>query len=294
MAKVDREFLVPYLRDICALYMAERKLEKIIAKLTKKIEYLSGDIYVNPPKEPVYESTGCFEIFGWILGLFMTGGPILCLLSGEDLSGFEALVFVAILVGVGILIFVGSATHEQSKTNKIRQEVYEAALAEYKVDVDNAKQQTSMNHAKVPALQEERQTYIDELKKVNRLLKKVYSANVIPSHYRDVYAAVYLYDFFSTGRSDDLDMALNTFVLEQIKEKLDIIIQQQADIILHQRIMMVTQQKALEEQREHNAYLENKARRIAENMEERNQYLSMIESNTAATAYFAAATYLKN
>lgn len=293
MAKIDREFLVPYLRDVCALYMAERKLNKMITDLNKQIKYLSGDIYVSPPKEPVIEEMGCLGWFGWILGLFMTGGPILCLLSGEDLTGFEVLVVLGILVGVGILIFVGGATYEQSKANASRQASYEEALRKYKIDFEKAKQQTSMNHAKVPALQEERQLYVGELKKVEMLLEKVYNANVIPGHYRNMYAAVYLYDYFGKSRSDDLDIALNTFVLEQIKEKLDVIIQQQADIILGQRIMMVTQQKALEEQREHNAYLQKKARRIAESMEERNQYLSMIESSVSATAYFTAATYLK-
>ena len=104
---------------------------------------------------------------------------------------------------------------------------------------------------------------------------------------------MYLYDFFSTSRSDDLDMALNTYVLEQIKDKLDEMIEHQREAIINQRMLMVNQQRALEEQRAYHAYMKKRARQIASSLEEQNQYLDMIKCNTAATAYFAAADYLR-
>ena len=137
-------------------------------------------------------------------------------------------------------------------------------------------------------------TKIDnELKTVQSIINEVYGANIIPRYYRNKYVAVYLYDFFSTSRSNDLDMALNIFVLEQIKDRLDVIIETQQEQILNQRMIMANQRKSIEEQREHNAHMRKKACRIAADVEEQNQYLAMIESNTAATAYFAAANYLK-
>lgn len=132
-----------------------------------------------------------------------------------------------------------------------------------------------------------------ERNKIAKALNEVYAANIIPSHYRDMYAAVYLYDFFSTSRSDDLDMALNTYVLEQIKDKLDVIIEKQHTSILNQRLILANQQRSLEEQRAHNAYMRQKIYQIASSIEEQNQYLAMVESNPAATAYFAAANYLR-
>lgn len=293
MAKYDREFLVPYLQDICTLYLAERKLREKIKWLTDRINHLSYEIVVTPPKEPSYEKSGCFEGFAWILGLFMAGGSVLGLMSGEDLSGFEMIPVMGIIIGGVILAFAIGANSEQRKTNDELRKNYEAALKAYERDVDNAKRQNVLNKEKIPELLARKEMFSNELKKVSKLLKQAYSVNVIPRHYRDVYAAVYLYDFFSTGRSDDLDMALSLFVLEQIKDKLDKIIQQQADILLNQRIMISTQKQALEEQRAHNAYLEKKIHKIATSAEESNQYLAMIESNTAANAYFSAALYLK-
>ncbi len=133
----------------------------------------------------------------------------------------------------------------------------------------------------------------EERKRIAKTLDTVYAANIIPSHYRDMYAAVYLCDFFSTSRSDDLDMALNTYVLEQIKDKLDVIIEKQREAILNQRLILANQQKSLEEQRAHNDYMRQKVYQIASSIEEQNQYLAMIEGSSAATAYFAAANYLR-
>lgn len=133
----------------------------------------------------------------------------------------------------------------------------------------------------------------NEIKHTQRLLDDAYRVNIIPTHYRNKYAALFLYDWFNTGGSDDLDMALNMFVLEEIKEKLDMIIRNQSTIILNQRIMQAQQQKTIEQQNEHNRLMRNKLDQLCISSQEHNRYLSMIESNTAATAYFAAADYLK-
>ncbi|MCF2683275.1 hypothetical protein JQM82_09865, partial [Faecalicatena contorta] len=53
------------------------------------------------------------------------------------------------------------------------------------------------------------------------------------------------------------------------------------------------QREAIAQQKEYNEKMLNKVNQIIETNEERNQYLGMIESNTAANAYFAAANYLK-
>ena len=125
-------------------------------------------------------------------------------------------------------------------------------------------------------------------------MRQVYSANVIPGQYRNLYAAVYLYQYFGQSQADDLDLVLNTFVLEQIKAKLDVVIQQQSEAILNQRIMLANQEKTMEAQQKHAAMLESKLSRMEASDEERNQYLSMIESNTATTAYFATAQYINS
>lgn len=145
----------------------------------------------------------------------------------------------------------------------------------------------------IPAYEEELAYYKQERRRVKRLLNQVYDVNIIPGRYRDSYVAMYLYDWFGTSQADDLDMALNTLVLEEIKERLDTLISYQSQSILNQRMILANQQRAYNEQQRHNSLMRAEANRIAASNEERNIYLSMIESNTAATAYFAAAEYLK-
>ncbi len=133
-----------------------------------------------------------------------------------------------------------------------------------------------------------------EIKKIDALLGKVYSVNIIPSQYRDIYSVVYLYDLFSTSRLTDLDAALTLFVLEQIKSKLDEIILNQSTMILNQQIMIANQMKTLEQQQHHQNEMVAKLNRLSLIEEEHIIYLDMIERNTEATAYFSAATYLQN
>ena len=124
------------------------------------------------------------------------------------------------------------------------------------------------------------------------MIKKAYSINIIPNQYRDLYTIVYLYDYFEGSRETNLAMALNTFVLEQIKDRLDRIIAQLSDIILNQYVIMDNQKKAMQAaQRQHDA-LQSRLRRIEATNEERNVYLDMIESNTATMRYFATVDYL--
>lgn len=83
-------------------------------------------------------------------------------------------------------------------------------------------------------------------------------------------------------------MVMNSFVLEQLKEKMEVIIQNQPDMILDQCMMLANQKKTMERQQSHAAMMGAKLARPEAGDEERNQYLSRIECNTKAAAYFAA------
>ena len=81
------------------------------------------------------------------------------------------------------------------------------------------------------------------------------------------------------------------FILEEIKAKLDEVIQQQTTIILNQRISMAKQDtlnQAITEQR-----LEQKRAMATfeRNNERRDQYLSMINTNLMLSNYLAYKNY---
>lgn len=193
-----------------------------------------------------------------------------------------------------ILIYCITCIVDNIKSNKEYAAQYETEKREYEERVQRCQQKTAEEKARIPALQQKISFYEGELKRISGLLEQLYGANVIARQYRGLYPAVFLYDWFSTSGADDLDNALNMFVLEQIKAKLDQIIENQAEIILNQRMIMANQHQALAEQRSHNAYMREKACQISASMEEQERYLSMIEGNTAANAYFTAAAYLKD
>lgn len=301
MAKYNREFLVPYLHDICALYLANDELERKIFLTERKIEKIHTGKTVMKPDCPSVEP-------GWTasrVGLVCVGGALIIMamvaaygfFSGNlvDISGGAIFFACAVLGGTGIAICkpVISDAVEEEKFNRKQEALYSEGMRLYYLAVEEVEAENRKRREEIPVLQDDIKFYTSEKTKVQHLLDKLYSANVIPSRYRDKYTAVYLYDFFSTARSNDMDMALNTYVLEQIKDRLDIIIRQQCTAILNQRMILANQRTALEQQREHNRYMEMKAREVSTSLEEQKQYLCMIESNTAANAYFAAANYLK-
>lgn len=303
MAKFNREFLVPYLEDVCALYMADLEVCAKMFGVQKEILVLQHGEEIEPPAEPDHEEEDGFLSFlggvGIFLMLFSGLALAVWVLTPEEGRGSMPFAFLFVmvvflfLIGVFLWKFIGGPEREVRKYNEELDRQYEEAVRQYRIEKRKISDRNEEARKKIPDLEKQMGNLTNERKKIAKTLNAVYAANIIPSHYRDMYAAVYLYDFFSTSRSNDLDMALNTYVLEQIKDKLDVIIEKQHESILNQRLILANQQKSLEEQRTHNAYMRQKVYQIASSIEEQNQYLAMVESNSAATAYFAAANYLR-
>lgn len=292
MARYNREFLVPYLEDICALQLAKQKMRRMIESSKKEISNINQEALekVEAPHLEAYKGetdltgvgTGCLGVVIGVAALVFFFGA---LVSGE----LVMLIIPGILVVIEVYLVTKSFGAKDTENEKIQERNNEkernhaiaqmAALVVVEPQVDAVKN-------RIASLE-------SEIKKIDTLLEKQYSINVIPGWYRDLYPAVYLYDWFSNSRADDLDVALNTLVLEQIKDRLDTIIRNQGEMIINQRIMIANQKKSMEQAERHYAMLMAKLDRIEASNEDRNMYLNMIEANTAANAYFAAANYLK-
>lgn len=292
MARYNREFLVPYLEDICSLQLSKQKIQQLIHTSRHEIENINRSALekVGEPELEDYKGdndlagvgSGCLGIacfVGVVATFFMA------LMSGE----LSMLIIPAMFGVAEIWLILKSFGAKDAENVKIKERNDEkerdhaiaqmAALVVVEPQVEAVKKRISFLEG--------------EARKVEQLLEIAYSANVIPRWYRDLYPAVYLYDWFSNSRADDLDVALNTLVLEQIKDRLDTIIRNQGEMIINQRIMIANQKKSMEQAERHQAMLMAKLNRIEASNEERNMYLSMIEANTAANAYFSAANYLK-
>lgn len=290
--RMDRAFLVPYLENVFVMELALNYVRDEKSACCRRAAEVESQVRKvkqpqNEPRQQTWYGIGAF--FGYTLTI---GGAVMCLgalIGAVDSASMGIWVF-SFLLGLAWLL---PAIRDKRRTEEANQAIdarNEAKHAEfeksYRQLVINAKTIISTCNAQAVIWGEKE-------KEVEAALRQVYSVNIIPSKYRDIYAAAYLYDWFSTGRSDDLDMALNTFVLEQVKDRLDTIIRNQCAMILNQRIMIANQRQAMDQAEHHNAMLMDKLDQFEASNEERNMYLSMIEVNTAVDAFFAAAEYLR-
>lgn len=281
MAKYNREFLVPYLENLCALHIAKWKIDQKKSEISRNLRQNTQNIKsLEEPEEPCYEDTG-FKTFGLILGIILVIVSMLDIFIISLLAGVIGWFFV---IGYGYFLY------DAHRQNEDREQAYYVAAKEYneklaalKTNEDDyntyAFVQFSMHQA--------------ETEKVDEALSVAYNANVIPRRYRDIYVAVYLYDWFSTSMSDDLDMALNMYVLEEIKDRLDNIIDMLSKSLINQKLIIANQQKSMEQQRQYRDQMMDKLDRMQVTAEEQTRYLGMIEANTAAAAYFSAAEYVR-
>lgn len=304
MARYNRDFLVPYLHDLCALYLAERKLKNDIWQTSQKIQYCSREHYPSVPREPKEQPISGWTWFLLIFGGFwIMGGLYMMLVLVADPSGIGSMPLEAgwaissvalFILGVAPLCLGIQEYREIEKRNIRAKSQYKIEVDRYTRAVEQACRDNEHNVKQLPILRRKLRGQEAELEKTLDVRRFVYGANVIPKHYRDFYATVFLYDWFAHGGSDDLDMALNTYVLEEIKARLDRIIEQQSEMILNQRLILAKQQESINAQNQHSDMMRRKLNRIQATEDERLSYERMTETNTAVTAFFAAANYLKS
>lgn len=282
MARYDREFLVPYLSNICALHYAENKLWKWYYSVRNKRCDLLNEISNGKPNRPDYEqSFGCGSLALAVIAAFCA---ITGLVAMANKGGLAFGVIFCALAGLCTYCIIRSVKRI-NKSNDRMEEKYKAALNTYEIRSKN-------NSERIDKMDKQMEAYKQEIDRISALQERLYSVNIIPSRYRDAYAAVYLYDWFSTSRADDLDHALSMYVLEEIKSRLDTIIENQAQGLLNQQVMMANQMKSMEQRRQYEATMKAKLDRLQATSDERLCYAKMIESNTAALSFLATASYL--
>lgn len=295
MARYNREFLVPYLHNICALHLAAKKTYQQIRLWDQEISRLRDGVYAPAPEYPEFEAeyTGgriCLMLIG---GFFLFCGVGLFFGSWIEEGGLMSMFLASLLVvalGVFLIWFSVGLVRETREKNEQKIREYQKQLDHHKW----AKKENERMSAQIPNAKRERAGWVEARGRVEKLLQQAYAVNIIPRYYRELYPAVYLYDWFKSSQEDDVAMALNMFVLEEIKAKLDRIIENQSEIILNQYIQEANQRKEMEQRNDLNRQLTSRLDRISAQGEERNNYLRMIASTTAADAYFTATSYLWN
>lgn len=288
MARFNREFLIPYLQNICALYQARRRIDWAYNQLWNEVRQLEQE---PRPVAPYFEKNqlGCGTYLLLLTSLFFGFCTVgySCERTGVGEFGFVSVVFLIIASVFGYLFY--GCVSGNSDDNKRREMEYHRQMAEYPRLLREKEQRAR----RIPTLRAKMEQLEVEARRVDALIQELYSVNIIPSRYRDVYGAFYLYDWFGTSQADDMDMALSVYILEQIRDRLDRIIALEAEKVMNQRISIAIQYQSAEAQKQHTAIMEARAREIAAGIEEQNTYLHMIEQDTATMTYFATAEFFK-
>lgn len=287
MAKYDRRILIPYLNDV---YSAEL----ICYGLNEEVEQLNNEmtshrnaidrIIVDPPapRERDFPTKDTGD--DW---LYAIGGCV-----GSLLGFCSGLIVVGIVAGLCAIICFCSIAGAHSDS----EDRFNAACRAYDKEIKENQRLRDQKEQHKASLEECQRRMIEaqvNLRDAQRMCANVYSVNIIPSQYRNIYAAYYLYDYFSTSRETDLDKVIQTFLLDEIKQKLDKIIVQNEQIILNQRYQIALQEQENRALAEHHREELRQIARLAENQELQLDYQNMIAKNQEVTNFILAADYMK-
>lgn len=295
MANYDRRFLVPYLQNICSMELICSKLEKELVQSNNRIKQLQGSLNAKLTK-PSYPQKGekkaelANNIPPIIIGVLIALAGLLWILCIKVLwlIGAAGIAFGA------LFIFTGAAEIAEEKRKVAeyyseRKLGYERAMKEYNSKVAALpKTGQALENAKNENVRIGR-----ELSKARTVRKDLYSVNIIPNQYRNLYAAYYLYEFISSGRETDLEKVIQTFVLEEIKRRLDVVISQNQQILVNQRIQIAMQEHQNRTIAENHRNQMRQFARMERNMELQNDYLQMIEKDQQLTNYILVADYVR-
>lgn len=145
------------------------------------------------------------------------------------------------------------------------------------------------NMSTINKLSEEYNGIIEELNKTKELLKKAYGINIIPDSFRNkLYAIYYLHNFINTS-NESLTTALLHCDLDEIKSKLDEIIELQREMIIQQAVIAAQNQQMIQQ----NQMQLNLLSKIESNTNHAAQYAAIAANNAEACAWIGMANYIK-
>lgn len=279
----NRDVLNNYLYNVRVLEMYRNKLQKHINDLNYDISQLGNrkvgdDGCGSYTIEDILPALGCAGIglvFGVIIGWLKNTG----IANFFDIVGFLGglstfVIIVSILIAIGAIIWLVIMNVKDNNEYKINREN----------DIRRVEQEIIQKNNLIHQLNSSKK----EMEKINTLLKEEYSLNIIPSKFRNIYAAYFLYDFISTSTAS-LNEALLHCDLDTIQEKLDTVIQQQEEIIMELAYQNALNEKIVRQNEQmlgHAIQTENNTALAA-------QYTRIAANNTNIVAAIQMSEYLR-
>ena len=218
MAEYNRDFLKLYIRDVYTLHVAEKQRDAKYQETLHKLRAMQNEQEQSHPQKKrnivnvmrivfIGLALIAFAVLAFMLiGFVISDGP-------ERIMGEKSVLLV--LFSAVVFLILASLPFRS---------VVKQAGKKY-LNVQQSQ--------KLIALENEATAALEELQKIRDLLQKLYELNVIPSRYRTLEAAVYLNNVFTGNEDTDVAAALNAFVPEEVKEGLNEIVENHADISMN-------------------------------------------------------------
>lgn len=119
-------------------------------------------------------------------------------------------------------------------------------------------------------------------------MENAYSVNIVPQQFRNLYAIYYLCEFISTS-NESFSNALLQCNLEEIKQQLATVIENQREMIINQAILIAQNEEIIAQNNQnlkHLAKVENNTAFAA-------KYSQIAAVNAEACAWIGVANYIK-
>lgn len=294
MARYNREILVPYLDNLCALELLRTRTRTLWSKAYEEIEQLESSVACDVEAGTeglaarVRSSTkkaACLSI-ATVGALALLVGSC-CSLSATGPKGlWELLVTTPCLI---ISFFVTPVCAVYAVRN-LRQmfELRGALNARREAHANTERRNVAQRDTCVPQLREHIALYETKLGELDALIEQGYAADVVPSHCRNVYAAWHLAEHVASNSGvNDVDDVLWTFSFESAKTQLDVTISQQEERVVG--VQVPRARRAVELKGEDGLRREalDRIARTGATGEERERYLAMEKFGVNATLWMA-------
>ena len=281
MAIYDRRMLVPYLQNVCCIEMVCARLSREVATYQQAVN--QNYAYVNqkflPAVKPKREGIGKL----WALLLIPT--VLFFLFIGQKGSVLRSLIIFGSIGAFAFLFMILKEGSEAAQRDYEREyEEYGKAVRFNKLLEENLPAQKSLLQQNTQKLNELK----SKLHKAYILRDNIYDVNIIPSQYRDIYSAYYLYDYFKTGRENDLDKVIQTMLLDEIRRQLQTVVMQNEQILLNQRMQIALQEKNNEMLAANHEQEMRQLMKMEHNQQLQKDYHKMIIENQMVTNFFLA------
>ena len=279
MARYERAILEPYLRDVRFVELDYSRLQKELNESEKEIQRLRaylGD-YGDKREKPnplSYHEFGSMSTEIWHIVCGVAATCFFGWLGASILTG--AAVIYTLLCALLIVIQISG---EKGRYKKDKNE-----YLEYLDSIEPSRD-------KLAVLRKHREEIKEQIEVAGKLRTEIYSVGIIAKQFRNVSAACYLYDYYTSSGEDDLDKIIQTMLLSGILDREHEIVEQNSRMLLNQR-EQIANQEALSRQLADNHRQEMmKLADLESNQRIQHNYQRMIATNQLVTNYILSETY---